>query len=79
MKRHLVQTSYWELLLGIAIIAFQLCAWPTDPHQARLFDQPRHRSIRQSGGDHENTSQGWLESTTASELLSISDPNLKTS
>ncbi|MBI3417256.1 MAG: hypothetical protein HY043_18350 [Verrucomicrobia bacterium] len=77
MKSKQTKSSYWELLLGIAIIAFQLCALPTDQWQAKLPDQPRDHTFRQPGVA--GAQHGWQESTTSSERFSVSDVNLKTS
>ena len=79
MKSNQTKSSYWELLLGISIIAFQLCAWPTNQRQVKWLEHPRDHTTRRTAADIEGAQPGWEESATASELLSVSDLNLKTS
>lgn len=78
MKRISAQSSYWELLLGISLVAFQLCAWPTDRTQSKLLDHPRDKNVRQAEAGPDASTRGWQESTTTP-FKSDSDLNLKPS
>ena len=79
MKRISTQSSCWELLLGIALVAFQLCAWPTDHPQSRLLDHQRENNFRRAKAGSDTSQRGWQESATTTPFRSVSDHNLKPS